>query len=179
MLRRMQYIRLLRIAAVLCAVLIPGIVRAQVSVTPTVMFDGTLYHYDYSVANLTAFDLAVVSIAVASQPDAVMNPTPPPGFLISFDAGVGLVSFLEDADPATTETFAAGTAVSGFRFDSVFPALPTTFEALDLAGNTFSGSTLGPVGPGGVVPEPGANALLAAFTLSGALWLRRPRRQTR
>jgi hypothetical protein len=98
---RLPQSRLFLVAVVLSVVLLPGIARAQVTVTPTVLFDGTLYHYDYTVTNLTSFDLAIVDVHVAAQADAVQNPTAPPGFITVFDPGVGIVSFLEDFDPAT------------------------------------------------------------------------------
>jgi hypothetical protein len=164
---------LLALAGALCVLVLFGVAaRAQVSVSPTLGFDGTLYSYSYSVANPTALDLALVSVGVLSQPNAVLNPTAPAGFLISFDPGVGLVSFLEDLDPATPQTFAAGTTVSGFTFQSPFSPSLSRFEALDLAGNTFTGPTLGP----NAIPEP-STLLLGLAVLPGLFFL--PRRLRR
>lgn len=168
-----QCLRLLRFAPYLSAVLILNTARAQVSVTPTVTSDATAFHYDYAVANLTASDLAVITLTVAPVPHAVLNLTAPNGFIASFDTGVGLLSFLEDADPATLQTFAPGTTVSGFRFDSVLPPVPTTFEALNLAGGFSTGPTLGPADPGAVIPEPGTLALLGTAALPFLLGRRR------
>lgn len=152
------------VAAMLCSAVLPAVptaTRAQVSVTPTVVAGVALFDYDYSVANLTAFDLAIVTIDVLSRPDAILNATAPAGFLISFDPGVGQLSFLEDADPFTPETFAAGTTVSGFSFQSPFGPSPTSFTALDATGGSSIGATLAP----SAVPEPDTLAL----SLSGAL----------
>jgi len=174
-----QSIRLLRFAPYLGAVLILNSARAQVSVTPTVTSDAAAFHYDYAVTNLTASDLAVVTLSVAPVPQAVQNLTAPLGFIASFDSGVGLLSFLEDADPATLQTFAPGTTVSGFRFDSALAPVPTTFEALDLAGGVFTGPTLGPADPGGVIPEPGTLGLLGTAALPVLLGRRRNARRGR
>jgi hypothetical protein len=154
------------VCATLCAA---GAARAQVTVTPSVTFSNGLYHYDYSVTSTLANDIPLIDVDVAPQADAVQNLMAPSGFQATFDPGLGEVTFLED-----TSTFGS-TPVSGFTFDSPLPAIATQFHALTVDDNgglsTLSGPTLGPQ-----VPEPGQVALLAAFSLSGTLLLRRRNR---
>jgi len=175
-------------ALLLTLLLAPGAARAQVDLTSTVVFNAglSLFTYTYSVTKnipvlppdpldpLTVPNtLALVDLSVPALPDAVLvDPaTFPTGFQIVFDSGLGLVSFLEDLDPATPQTFAPGTTVPGFTFNSRFGPGNTSFTALVLpAGNTISGSTQG---PGGVIPEPGTLTLLGIALSPGLLAARR------
>lgn len=146
--------------------------HAQVAVTPTVTFSSGLYTYDYSVTNNTMETLAITTFDVRPLADAVMMPSAPLGFDIAFDSGLGLVSFFEDTDPATLDTFAPGSTVSGFMFTSPYQPTVSNFEALDINGMSFFGTTLAPAN----VPEPGTVAL--AITLSlGMTGLIRTRRR--
>ncbi|MDQ6764488.1 MAG: hypothetical protein M3Z22_00065 [Verrucomicrobiota bacterium] len=144
---------------------------AQVLVTPVVTFNvGTgVYTYTYSVTNNSANTLAIISFgARPATAFTVQNRTAPMGFISTYDSGNGLVSFLEDNNPATPQTFAPGSTVSPFSFTSTFGPGATTFQALDIFGNTFTGVTQAPI------PEPGVLALCAlAVPMLGILLFRR------
>ncbi len=130
-------------------------------------FSAGLYRYNYTITNNSPDELVDVTIHVNSA--AVLNLTAPTGYSTNYDAGLGLVDFLEN-----TSVFATGTPVSGFFFDS--PLAPTRFGIFDaLTANnvggsaSFSGSTLAPS------PEPGSLALMGAAAISSAFLLRRKR----
>lgn len=164
------------LAALAAAAALPGIARAQVLVNGNAVFNGTQFDYSYSVVNNTALQLAIVSINVFALPDAVLNPAAPEGFLISFDPGVGLVSFLEDNEASTPQTFAPGSTVGFFTFQSAFAPNPSSFEALDIEGNSFTGQTIAPA-PAVAAPEPATLALLGMVSgaQATALFVRRRR----
>ena len=146
-----------------------GTTHAQVAVPSTVAFDiGTgLYSYSYSVMNNgPTFDLAIVNIPVGSAANP-MTFTSPSGFEISFDPGVGIVSFFEDADPGTLPTFAPSTTRGLFTYKSSQAPVSVMFDALDAGGNTFTGFTMAPV------PEPGAMSLIFLSALASAVFSRR------
>ena len=133
--------------------------HAQVSLDSTVTPFGAAYLYDYSVVNNSAEALALTSLTVVSGPNALFNFNAPVGFLIDFDSGLGLVSFLEDNDPLTTGSFAPGSTVSGFSFSSNFASGQTPFTAIGSdSGTVFQGNTLGPKGSS---PVPEVNSLFA------------------
>ena len=160
-------------ATALFGVLIANSVEAQVSIAPTTSFNGSLYTYSYSVVNGSAQDLAIANLNFVGMPVNLTNLVAPTGFGISYDPGVNIVSFFEDSDPNTTPTFAAGSTVSGFSFQSVFPSTTIGFDGFDVAGNTFAGNTQGPV----AVPE--ASTLVMTLSLTtgmSTLLLRRRRR---
>lgn len=164
--------------ALCCALVLPGTAaRAQVSVTLDTLSGGSpLFAYSYSVTNLTAFDLAIISLDVPALPNALVNLAAPAGFGMDFDPGVGLLSFFEDADPATPQTFASGTTISGFTFQSPFAPGASSFMALDVMGNDSTGTTLAPsVTAQATVPEPGT-LLLGLAALPGLLLPLRRRR---
>lgn len=140
--------------------------RADVTVTPTVSFDNGLYHYDYTVANNSADELAILTLTTLPGADTIQNLMAPDGFLADYDSGLGLVSFLE----GDTGTFDPGSSVSGFSFDSPFQPGGTTFEALTIEGASVVGTTLAPA------PEPGSIATLGALLATGAAVWRRRRR---
>ena len=146
--------------------------HAQVIIPSSVNFDiGTgNYTYAYSVLNNgPAINLAIINVPVAQGSD-LMSLVSPSGFQISFDPGVGIVSFLEDADPGTLPTFAPAATIGLFTFTSTVGPATVTFDALDANGNTFTGTTLSPA-----VPEPGITTLLCMASLVPALFSRRRR----
>lgn len=152
-----------------------GVTHAQVTVPGTAAFNtGTgLYTYSYSVMNGSpTFDLAIINVPVASGGN-LMNLTSPSGFVLSFDPGVGTVSFFEDADPGTPLTFSPGSTRGLFTFTSPLAPVPATFDGFDAGGNTFTGST---ISPGAAVPEPGILSLLGATLVAPALLARRRRK---
>lgn len=143
-------------------VLVPGSV-SQFNAT-------TGFTYSYSVSNFTMMDLAVITIPANSN-SALMNLTAPTGFLITFDSGNGLFSFLEDNNQNTPQTFAPGSTVSGFSFTSFYAPGTATFDALDISGNDYMGNTIAPTN---AVPEPTSVALvLVGFAFAGGIFVRR------
>ena len=142
--------------------------NAQVTVPSTVTFGMGIYDYSFSVMNNgSMFDLAIVNIPVGAgaNPFGFLAPT---GFGISFDPGPSIVSFFEDADLLTPQTFAPGSTVGMFSFSSSVAPAAVTFEALDAVGNSFTGTTQSPV------PEPAAFTFLGVAVLG--LLTRRNRR---
>ncbi len=129
-----------------------GTASSQVTLTPSVSLGGGTYTYSYSVANNGLFDLAIVNLPVTTSAN-LMNLFAPTGFGISFDPGVGIVSFFEDASPATLQTFAPGSTNGLFSFTTLLRPGSAIFDALDIAANTFTGVTLA---PGGTVATPAA-----------------------
>ena len=165
-----------RLLGAVCATALSAIVcplgsHAQVAVPSSVNFDiGTgIYTYSYSVTNNgPTFDLAIINVPVGAGSNP-MNLISPSGFGISFDPGVGIVSFFEDADPGTLPTFAPATTKGVFTFTSPRAPIAVTFDALDAGGNSFTGTTMSPV------PEPGILSLLGATLLAPAFFARRRR----
>ena len=152
------------------AALALGTTHAQVTVPSTVAFNiGTgVYTYSYSVMNNgPTFDLAIVNVPVRSDSN-LMNLTAPSGFGISYDPGVGIVSFFEDSDPSTLPTFSPASTRGLFTFTSPIAPATVTFDALDAGGNSFTGTTSSPS-----VPEPGILSLLGATLLAPAFLARR------
>ena len=90
------------------------------------------YTYNYSVMDATVMELAIVNVP-ASRQSALMNLIAPTGFGISFDPGVGIVSFFQDNNPTTNGSFAANSTVTGFSFTSAFGPGGVTFDALDVS----------------------------------------------
>jgi len=164
-----QYVRFLALAAALWGALaLPGVAQAEpVMVNATVTTNGALFRYNYSVTNNLSFDVSAITISVLSLPNAAQSLVAPTGFNIFFDPGLGQVDFVEN-----TQTFAAGTTVSGFRFDSLFAPNLTSFTALALDANgspvIFGGTTLAPAAP---IPEP--STLLLALTSGGMYFAHR------
>ena len=155
----------LALAGVIAALLSASTAQADVIVTPSLTSSGTLFNYSYSVSNHTDTELAVINLAIPTQPDALTNLVAPDGFQIAYTPNEGFVSFLEGSDPATLKTFAPGSTISGFSFSSLFGPGPVAFDTLDIAGNATNGTTTGPAAPG-AVPEPGT---LASFGIGGLL----------
>ena len=145
--------------------------HAQVAVPSIVNFDaGTgLFNYSYSVTNNgPAFDVAILNVPVAHNSN-LLSLLAPTGFGISFDPGVDIVSFFEDSDPGTTQTFSPGSTNGLFRFSTTFAPGTVTFDALDAGGNTYTGTTQAPTT---AVPEPSA-ILLAGLGVLATSFRRR------
>ncbi len=150
-----------------------GLVSAEicsgaVTITPTVLFNAgtSLYNYSYSITNTEPNDLILIALDTSPSAD-VTAISPPIGFSLTFDPSAGVLSFFEDNDIFTNQTFASGSTVGPFTFDS--PSAPGVFNysAFDTNGNEFTGTTLSPV------PEP-TSSLLAGIGLT-TFFLRRRR----
>lgn len=159
-------------AVALFGVLSLGAASAQVTLTPTTVLIGSLYTYNYSVFNGSPETLAITTLNLGGISSGLTGLTAPLGFGIDFDSNLNLVSFFEDSDPATLQTFAPGSTVSGFSFISPFAPTSVGFESLSELGNTFTGTTLGPV----AVPEAGTTALFLSLTTGMSAFLVRRRR---
>jgi hypothetical protein len=144
--------------------------RAQLTVQPAVSFSSGLFNYSYSISNQTPFDVSIVTLSgIFSAPDAVQNLHAPVGFLVSYDTGLSLLSFIEDA-----QSFAAGLSSGPFTFDSPYAPSAGSFEAIDVTGNFLVGVTSVPGADGiGAVPEPSTTAVLGAVALLGLIFLRK------
>lgn len=120
-----------------------------------------MLHYTYAVTNTSPPNMLIVSIEIPPDPLAIENLIAPAGFLASFDPGLGFLDLIAD-----TQSFSSGLEVGGFAFDSPLVPGDAAYEALNLNGVLFSGTTTGPI------PEP-TTALLLWCALAGLA--RRPR----
>lgn len=133
-----------------------GCAQAAVSIASSVTSAGGVFTYSYSVTNSgTLADLTVIDIPIGQS--LITNLTAPTGFGIFADSG--LVTFFEDADFFTTQTFAPNSTVQFFTYDSLIAPVPVTFSAQDTDGEIFTGTTQA------AVPEPSGLMLLAASAL--------------
>lgn len=161
-------------ANVLCALLLPGVARAQqVTVTPTVTANGTLFEYSYSVFNGAPSELADISFETGARGNEITNTTAPAGFFTTYDGGNGFVSFDPDSDSATP-SFTPGGTVAPFTFTSLLGPSQVQFSALDVDGNSYVGMTLAP--SIAATPEPSAPLIFGAGALGLALLGARRRR---
>lgn len=156
------------IGALLCALVLPRAVQAEpVSVNPTVTMSGGGFRYNYAIVNASPFALSVVTLSVPSSALAIQNLSVPNGFNANFDSRLGLLDFVEN-----TRSFAAGTTVSGFQFDSPSgPSLSSfTAVALNASGGVveFAGQTLA---PRAVAPVPEPSTFVLALTAGMLLLL--------
>lgn len=146
--------------------------KAAVVILADVQFDAgsSLYTYSYTVTN-TGLDFDIASIDIPTGTGvSVTNPTAPNGFFIVVDGDpVNLVSFLEDFDSGTTDTFSPGSTRGNFTYQSATAPLTVTFTALDANGDSYTGTTLS------AVPETTAPLLTLAAALP--LLARRRRQQ--
>lgn len=177
MIRRAQYQPTFRVASALCLLILPCVVRAQVTAVPTVtMLNADTFHYDYTITNGTLDDLLVVSISVLPGADKVFNITAPStDFVASYDFNAGFVNF---QDNTPTGAFGNGTSLSGFTYDSFIAPQASTFDAfrLDLVNGGIIQTTDATVA---AVPEPGSLALLCAGSAVSLLALRRRRNRSK
>ena len=147
-----------------CALALSTSARAQVSVSETLTPAGSLFQYNYTVANNTPDDIFILTLGnLPTGPNAVQNLAFPTGFQAAYDSGLNLVSFLPDL--GSSSVFAAGTTLSGFSFQSPYKPLGTTFSTLSLNGEVT----------GNVTPEPGAVPLLCGVLATGLAFRRRVR----
>lgn len=147
-------------AGALGALLLTGPAHAQVLVTPTVTTAGSLFNYSYSITNLLPADVSIINLNGLPQIDgAITNQVAPNGYQFTYDSGVGIASFLPD------NAFTSGSTVGGFSFSSAFAPSTVTFDALDIQGNSFTGTTLGPVASSAPVPEASTLVSLGAGLL--------------
>lgn len=133
------------------------------SVTPNVTFNmGTsLYSYNYTVSNVGPDEVFAITLgANPFGPNTLMNLMAPTGFQITYDSGNGLFSFLADSN-----SFTAGSMISGFTFNSAYAPGGATFDAVGASGEYF-GPSMAPV------PEP-SSILLGLLALPVIYLLRR------
>ena len=124
-----------------------------------------LYTYSYSVENTGPQDLALFSLPSSVQSN-VFGVFSPMGFTQTYDPVFGFISFFEDSDLFTDQSFAVGTITSPFQFTSALAPSSVTYTAYDVAGDEFTGAAIAPV------PEPSA-LLLAGLTILSAAASRR------
>ena len=146
----------LALAGALGILLSAGSARAQLQVVvlPTATFTGSSFHYSYPGTNFTADDIYVVNLnGLPLVPGALSNFSAPAGYEITnpYDSGVGIESFLAD------DSFAPGTTVSGFSFDSIFAPSTVAFDTVSSGTAVYTGTTLGPAG----APVPEASTLVS------------------
>lgn len=159
--RILMIFTLLALAAALAHANTITTVDGEISVTAVVTLSGSLYTYDYTVADATGL-LAVLDIAVTPG-ISITNIQAPGGasaFETAYDSGLGLVSFLENNAVFTDAPEA------GFTFESPVAPGASSFDVTLFDGTTGSGSVEGPLVSS--VPEPGSWMLCA---LAGAVLL--------
>jgi hypothetical protein len=141
--------------------------QAAVVLNANVLFNAStsLYNYSYSITNNEPPDLILVTIP-ASNLSAVTDISPPTGFSLTYDRVGQVLSFFEDNDIFTEQTFAPGSTVTPFTFSSPLAPQSVAFTAFDVSGNEFSGTTVAPV------PET-STTLLGGLALSTSLLRRR------
>ncbi len=141
--------------------------QAAVVLSSNVSFDSTtsLYSYSYSITNNEPLDLILVTIP-ASNLSAVTDISPATGFSLTYDRVGQVLSFFEDNDIFTEQTFAPGSTVTPFTFSSPLAPQTVAFTAFDVSGNEFSGTTVAPI------PET-STTLLGGFALTTSLLRRR------
>ncbi|MEJ7607634.1 MAG: PEP-CTERM sorting domain-containing protein [Bryobacteraceae bacterium] len=127
---------------------------ASITVTSSTTVQGALYRYDYAISNSSIPDLLSVTLSVPAQANAVQNLMAPAGFSAFFDAGLGLVDFVEGS-----RAFTVGSTIAGFSFASPFQLGATNFTALSLDSNQNPVITSGTTS---AVPEPASMGLFAA-----------------
>ena len=165
-------------AALLCAaaasVFAAPSAHAQLPVVSAVFAQtGNTFNYNFSVFNNTPNILAIVNINLP-QGATISNFSAPTGFQTTYDSGVGIVSFLADADPNTPQDFFAGTTVNGFLLSSQTNLNGVGFDALDDQGNFYAG-TVSAVAA--AAPEPSSLGLLAFAAPSAGIFIAYRRRK--
>lgn len=162
--------KIIALAGAACALFSTAAAHAQgtgslfvVSPAPTISTDGTLFNYfyvvDYTSPDAGITDLAYVEFQAAPNAN-LTNLSASPGFFTAYDSGNGFVTFLEDNDPATPQTFSSGPA--SFSFSSPFGPSTVPYDGTDGI-SSYNGTLLAPaIAP---APEPSPAASLAAGML--------------
>jgi hypothetical protein len=143
---------------------LPG--DGSVTVTDAVTQIGSLWQYDFTVADDSLAGLAVLDIEVTPGIGITSLTTPGPAgsFSTAYDSVLGLVSFLPN------DSAFAATPTSGFAFDSTVAPAPDAFGVtlFDGAAQTSAkGAIQGPI-----APEP-SSIVLSALGLCAALVFQR------
>ncbi len=149
--------RALPLLAAIAVIGMAGAAKAAVVINATFALNAGIYTYSYSVTNTgSPADLTVIDIPIG-EGVAVANLTSPTGFgIISDGAPVNAVTFFEDNDFFTPQTFGEDSTVEFFTYQSASGPMEVMFTAQDANGDTFTGRTLS------AVPEPSGLLLLAA-----------------
>jgi hypothetical protein len=109
-----------------------------------------------NVTNNTAITLDLVDLDLSAVQPAPL--TAPNGFTTVYDNGLNLLTFAEDANPLTPQSFAPGSTVGLFTFRRTgTPVTSAPFTALDRQNNFLPG-TANFVQT--AAPEPGTLVLL-------------------
>ena len=134
-----------------------GAACGAITITNNVTQNAGIFTYTYTIMNFgTTFDLAIVEIPIGAGV-AINNLTAPTGFAAITDgAPVNSVTFFEDTEGSTLQTFAPGSSQGVFSYTSPFGPALVTASALDVNGDTYTTTTLSPV------PEPSSLLLLGA-----------------
>lgn len=106
---------------------------AAVTLTPAVIFNvGTnRFTYTYSVMNAGTPDPLIQVTFPVSPSAALMGIIAPAGFKITYDTVGARVNFLQDDSDLTTQSFAPGSTVPGFSFNSPVGPGAVQFVASD------------------------------------------------
>ena len=151
-----------------CALALPHSAHAQVTVSETLTSAGSLFQYNYVIANNTPDDIFILTLGnLPTGPNAVQNLAFPAGFQATYDPGLNLVSFLPDL--GSNSVFGAGTTLGGFSFQSPYLPVGTTFDTLSLTSEIT----------GNVTPEPGAFPLLCGLLGAGLAFRRVSKKRNR
>ncbi len=147
--------------------LLAGSASAAVVLNGSAVFNTATgdYTYSYSVMNSGQTDeLVLVSVPVFS-PLGVSNRFAAPGFSLQYDSFQGWVNFIEDGSVITPQSFAPGSTVEPFRFNSATAPGMVSFLAYDASGAEFTGSVVAPV--------PEVSSTLLTLAVATGLTLRR------
>ncbi len=141
--------------------------QAAISISANVGFSpGTaIYTYSYSITSTGTVDTILVTVPLSPAAN-VLSISAPAGFALTFDPVAAVLSFIEDNDLFTEQTFGNTPNVTPFTFTSPLAPMSVTFTAFDVSGTEFNGTTLAPV------PEP-TTTLLCTSALGLAVLRRR------
>jgi hypothetical protein len=143
--------------------------NAQVIVNGFYNPSGGGFLYNVQVFNNTASTIDFIDLTIPASVNPT-NLTAPVGFLNIYDSGLDLLTFAEDADVLTTQSFAPGTTVGFFSFQANTVLTSVPFTGFDRSGGTPTGiATFVQT----TAPEPASLALLGAGI--GVLAVRRRR----